>query len=68
MTLAELAEVLLDVLRRLVTLAALPETQHPLRVEAGLTRQCAVTGNNLVEVTSGNKVVVHVLGHLAPDA
>ena len=40
--LAELTQRLHNLLLRLVALAALPEAQHPFRIERGLTRECAI--------------------------
>ena len=65
--LAELAQRLLNLLRRLVALTALPEAQHPLGVQAGLARQGTVAADDLVEVLTADEVVIHVLRHLAPD-
>ena len=68
LTTAELAECLLNLGARLVTLTTLPEAQRPLGVDGSLTRQCAVAGDNLVGITAGNEVIVHVARHLGPDA
>ena len=67
MSLAELAERLHNLILRLVALAALPETQSPLRVERGTARQRAVARDDIVQRLAGNEVVVHVACHLAPD-
>ena len=67
MTLAELSQVALDVVRTLIALTALPEAQHPFRIERSLTRQRAITRNHLVEILACDEIVVHVLGHLTPN-
>ena len=68
MTLAELSQCFLYLTRSLVALTTLPEAQHPFRIEGCLTCQCTITRNHLVEVLTGNKVVVHITSHLTPDA
>ena len=42
MALTELTQCLLYLSGSLITLTTLPEAQHPLRIERGLTRQCAI--------------------------
>ena len=68
MTLAELSQCFLYLTRSLVALTTLPEAQHPLRIEGCLTCQCTITRNHVVEVLTGNEVVVHITSHLTPDA
>ncbi len=68
MEVAELLEVALDVLAALITLTALPETEHPLGIDGSLAGEGAVTADHLVGVLTGDEVVVHVGRHLAPDA
>ena len=65
---AELLQVLLDVLAALIALTALPETESPLRIERSLAGKRTVARNHLVEVLTGNEVVIHVRRHFAPDA
>ena len=68
LTVAELLQGLLHLSLRLIAFPALPETQHPFRIYRRLTCQGAVARDNIIEVITSNKVVVHVAGHLAPDA
>ena len=68
MTLTELTQCLLDLSGSLIALTALPEAQHPLRIERGLTRQRTIAGDDLIEVLTSNEVIVHILGHLTPNA
>ena len=63
---AELGKRLLDVLRTLVALAALPEAQHPLGIQRSLAREGAVARDDFVKALTGDEVVVHVAAHLAP--
>ena len=68
MTLTELCKVVFYLLRGLITLTALPESQHPLRIEGCLTCQSTVTADNLIEVITCNEVIIHVTSHLTPNA
>ena len=67
MTLTELREGTLYLLGCLITLATLPEAQHPLGIEGGLTCQRTIAGNHLVEILASDEVIVHILSHLTPD-
>ena len=67
MALTELSQVVLNLARGRIALTTLPEAKHPLRIERSLTCQRAIATNHLVEVLSGDEVVVHILRHLTPD-
>ena len=67
LTLAELSQRALHLLRGLIALTTLPEAQHPLGIERCLTGECAIAGDDLIEVLASNEVIVHILGHLAPN-
>ena len=64
--LAELSQRAFNFIGSLIALAALPEAQHPLGIEAGLSCQRAIAGNHLIEILACNEIIVHILGHLTP--
>ena len=64
---AELAKRLFYLCRSLIALTALPKAQHPLRIYRSLARKCAIAADNLISILPGDEVVVHILGHLAPN-
>ena len=68
LALTELCQVLLYLTRGLIALTTLPEAQHPLGIDGGLACQRTIARDNLVSILSGNEVVVHILGHLTPNA
>ena len=68
LALAELSEGADNFVGGLIALTALPESHHPLRIDGCFTRQGAIAGDNLVGILTSNEVVVHILGHLRPDA
>ena len=68
LALAELRQRADNLVGRLITLTALPEAQHPLGIDGSLACQRTVAADDLVGIAAGNEVIVHVLGHLAPDA
>ena len=68
MQVAELLHVVLDVLAALIALTALPETEGPFRIKRSLAGKRTVTGNHLIEILTGDEVVIHVRRHFAPDA
>ena len=65
---AKLTERLRNFIGSLIALTALPEAQHPLRVDRSLARQRAITADDLVGIATGYEVIIHVTSHLAPDA
>ena len=68
MQVAELLHVVLDVLAALIALTALPETEGPLRIKRSLAGKRTVTGNHLIEILTGDEIIVHIRRHLTPDA
>ena len=66
MALAEFCQRAFNLILRLITLTALPEAQHPLGIETGLSCQRAIAGNNLIEILACDEIIVHILGHLTP--
>ena len=68
MQVAELLHVVLDVLAALIALTALPETEGPLRIKRSLAGKRTVTGNHLIEILTGDEIIVHIRRHFTPDA
>ena len=68
LTVAELLQCSHNLILCLVTLPALPEAEHPFRIDGCLTCQGTIARDDLIEVVSGNEIVVHIAGHLTPDA
>ena len=68
MQVAELLHVVLNVLAALIALTALPETEGPLRIKRSLAGKRTVTGNHLIEILTGDEIIVHIRRHLTPDA
>ena len=64
----ELCEVILDVLTALIAFAALPEAEHPFRIERCFSCQSAIAADDIIEILTCNEVVIHIARHLAPDA
>ncbi len=67
MTLTEFSKVIFYLLRGLITLATLPEAQHPFWIEGSLTRQSTIATDDFIEVITSNEVIIHVTSHLTPD-
>ena len=67
LTFAELRQVLHYLILGLVTLATLPEAQRPLGIDRCLACQRAITTDDLVGILSCDEIIVHILGHLAPN-
>ena len=57
----------LDILATLVTFSTLPESQHPFRIERSLAGERTVSADDVVHIVAGDKIVVHVTAHFAPD-
>ena len=68
MQVAELLHVVLDILAALIALTALPETEGPFRIKRSLAGKRTVTGNHLIEILTGDEIIVHIRRHLTPDA
>ena len=68
MQVTELLHVVLDILAALIALTALPETEGPLRIKRSLAGKRTVTGNHLIEILTGDEIIVHIRRHLTPDA
>ena len=66
LALAELGKCSLHLLLGVVLLAALPETESPLRHHLSAACEEAVALDDVVVVVAGNEVVVHLLVHLRP--
>ena len=65
---AEALEGIEDLTLRFVALAALPESEEPLRHDLRLASEGAVTLDDLVAVVTCDEVIVELLHHLAPEA
>ena len=68
MQVAELLHIVLNVLAALIALTALPETEGPLRIKRSLAGKRTVTGNHLIEILTGDEIIVHIRRHFTPDA
>ena len=67
LTLAELTENTFHLFLGVVFLAALPESESPLRHYLCATSEETITLDYIVIVLSSNEVVVHLFIHLSPD-
>ena len=67
LTLAELAKHAFELSLGVVFLAALPESECPLRHHLGTTGEEAIALDYVVIAVAGNEVVVHLLVHLSPN-
>ena len=67
LTLAELSEGCLHLILSEIFLAALPESECPLRHHLGTTGEEAIALDYVIITVAGDEVVVHLLVHLSPD-